>query len=179
MHRLFIALDFPDEVRESVSNMCIGVPAAKWVSKDQLHLTLRFIGDADDGLFSEIEDVLHDVNASKFSIALKGVGYFPPRRKPNVLWVGIEPCVALTILREEIEALMEELGLEPEERKYHPHITVARLRPEAPLDRITGFLAANSLFKAENVSISEFHLYSSVLMPAGAVHTVEASYQLI
>jgi 2'-5' RNA ligase len=74
---------------------------------------------------------------------------------------------------------MEELGLEPEERKYHPHLTVARLRPEAPLDRITGFLAANNLFKVENVPISEFSLYSSVLMPGGAVHSVEASYQLL
>jgi 2'-5' RNA ligase len=179
MHRLFIAIDFPDEVRESVANMCIGIPVAKWVSKDQLHLTLRFVGDVDARLFSDIQDVLHDVNASTFSITLKGVGYFPPRKKPNTLWVGIEPCEALTILRDEIELLMEELGLEPEKRKYHPHLTVARLRPEAPLDRITGFLAANSLFKVENVPVSEFHLYSSVLMPAGAVHTMEASYQLI
>jgi len=179
MHRLFIAIDFPEDVREALANRCFGVPAAKWVSKDQLHLTLRFIGDADDTLLSDIEETLHDVNASRFCLTLKGVGYFPPRKKPNVLWVGMEPCEPLMVLRDEIERLMEELGLEPEPRKYHPHLTLARLRPEAPLPKITGFLAANNLFKAENIPISEFHLYSSVLMPAGAVHTIETSYQLI
>lgn len=179
MHRLFIAIDFPDDLRDALANICFGVPAAKWVSKDQLHLTLRFIGDADDNLFSEIEGTLHDVNASRFSLTFKGVGYFPPRRKPNVLWAGIEPCEELLHLRDSIGTLMEELGLEPEERKYHPHLTLARLRPEAPLAKITGFLSANNLFKAENVPVTEFHLYSSVLMPAGAVHTIEASYPLI
>lgn len=179
MHRLFIAIDFPDETREALANLCFGVPAAKWVSKDQLHLTLRFVGDADDDLFSQIQEALYDVNASQFSLTLKGVGYFPPHRKPNVLWVGIEPSEELARLRDSIEALLEELGLQPEERKYHPHLTLARLRPEAPLAKITGFLSANNLFKAENVPVTEFHLYSSVLMPAGPVHTIEASYQLL
>jgi 2'-5' RNA ligase len=179
MNRLFIAIDFPDVVKESLSNLCFGIPGAKWVSKDQLHLTLRFIGDADDGLFADIMDALDDVNASRFTLSLKGMGYFPPRKKPNVLWVGMEQCEELMFLRDSIEKLLEELGLEPEPRKYSPHLTVARLRPEAPLSKITGFLSANNLFKAEAIPIDEFHLYSSVLMPAGAVHTIEASYELI
>ncbi|HUI91386.1 MAG TPA: RNA 2',3'-cyclic phosphodiesterase [Chitinivibrionales bacterium] len=179
MHRLFIAIDFPDETRDAIANICFGVPGAKWVSKDQLHLTIRFIGDADDGLFSEIAQTMHDVNASRFNLTLKGVGYFPPHKKPNVLWVGIEQSEGLMLLRDEVEGLLEELGLEPEARKFSPHLTVARLRPEAPLSKITGFLSANNLFKAEDVPITEFHLYSSVLMPAGAVHTIEESYQLL
>ncbi len=132
MHRLFIAIDFPDETREALANLCFGVPAAKWVSKDQLHLTLRFVGDADDDLFSQIQEALYDVNASQFSLTLKGVGYFPPHRKPNVLWVGIEPSEELARLRDSIEALLEELGLQPEERKYHPHLTLARLLAGSP-----------------------------------------------
>lgn len=179
MHRLFIAIDFPDEVKDALANICFGVPAAKCVSKDQLHLTLRFIGDADDHLFDEIAESMHDVNASRFSVTLKGVGYFPARRKPNVLWVGMEPSEELAFLRDEIENLLEELGLEPEQRKFHPHLTLARLRPEAPLAKITGFLSANNLFKAEGIPIDEFYLYSSVLTPAGAVHTREASYRLL
>ena len=179
MHRLFIAIDFPDEVRESLANICFGILGAKWVSKDQLHLTIRFIGDADDQLFSDITETLHDVNASRFNLTLKGVGYFPPHKKPNVLWVGMEPCEELMLLRDSVEKLLEELGLEPEGRKFHPHLTLARLRQEAPLSKITGFLSANNLFKAEAVPITEFHLYSSVLMPAGAVHTLEETYQLL
>jgi RNA 2',3'-cyclic 3'-phosphodiesterase len=83
------------------------------------------------------------------------------------------------LLRDSAEKLLEELGLEPEKRKFHPHLTLARLRQEAPLSKITGFLSANNLFKAEAVPITEFHLYSSVLMPAGAVHTIEETYQLL
>lgn len=179
MHRLFIAVDFPDEVNEALANMCFGIPGAKWVPKDQMHLTLRFIGDADNGLFSDIMEILENVNCSRFPLTLKGVGYFPPRRKPNVLWVGIEPLPQLSELRDSVEKLMEELGLPAEERKYHAHVTLARLRQEAPLDKITGFLSAYALFKTEAVPITEFHLYSSVLGPGGAVHTKEASFSLI
>jgi 2'-5' RNA ligase len=179
MHRLFIAIDFPDDVNEALANLCFGIPGAKWVSKDQLHLTLRFIGDSDDRLFSDIAETLEDVNASQFSLTLKGVGYFPPRRKPNVLWVGIEPCEELMHLRDAMEKILSELGIEPEERNYHPHLTLARLRPEAPLAKITGFLSANNLFTAQEVPITDFHLYSSELMPAGAVHTKESTYQLL
>jgi 2'-5' RNA ligase len=179
MHRLFIAVDFPDEVNEALANICFGIPGAKWVPKDQMHLTLRFIGDADDAMLSDITEILELANSSHFSLTLKSVGYFPPRRKPNVLWVGIEPSIQLMELRDSIEELMEELGFPGEERKYHAHVTLARLRQEAPLDKITGFLSAYALFKAEAVPVTEFHLYSSVLTGDGAVHTKEASYSLI
>lgn len=179
MHRLFIAIDFPDEVNDTLANICFGVPAAKWVPKHQLHLTIRFIGDSDDGMLSAIMDNMKDVNASRFTLTLKGVGYFPPRRKPNVLWVGVEECDELMLLRDAIEKLLGELGLEPESRKFHPHLTIARLRPEAPLDKITGFLSTNNLLKIEAVPIAEFHLYSSVLTPSGPIHSKEASFDLI
>jgi 2'-5' RNA ligase len=179
MHRLFIAVDLPDEINDSLANMCFGIPGAKWVPKDQMHLTLRFIGDADNALLSDITDILQNVNNSHFSLTLKGVGYFPPRRKPNVLWVGLEPSQELTELRDSVEELIEELGLSGEERKYHAHVTLARLRQEAPIDKITGFLSAHALFKATAIPVTEFHLYSSVLTSDGAVHTKEASFPLI
>jgi 2'-5' RNA ligase len=144
-----------------------------------MHLTLRFIGDADDAMLSDITEILELVNCSQFSLTLKGAGYFPPRRKPNVLWVGIEPSDQLLELRDSIEECMEELALPGEERKYHAHVTLARLRQEAPLDKITGFLSAYALFKIEAAPVTEFHLYSSVLTGDGAVHTKEASFPLI
>jgi 2'-5' RNA ligase len=179
MHRLFIAVDFPDEVNETLANICFGIPGAKWVPKDQMHLTLRFIGDADDTMLSDIAEILENVNSSHFSLSLKGVGYFPPRRKPNVLWAGIEPSEGLMELRDSVESLLEELGLPGEERKYHAHVTLARLRQEAPLDKITGYLSAHGLFRTDATAITEFHLYSSILTGDGAVHTKEASFPLI
>jgi 2'-5' RNA ligase len=179
MHRLFIAIDFPDPAAEALCNLCFGIPGAKWVSKDQLHLTLRFIGDADDSELLEISDILEDINCSQFSLTLKSAGYFPPHRKPDVLWVGIDKSDELDLLKAEIECRLRELGFDKEERKFHPHVTLARLKPEAPIDMITGFLSANSLFKVESLPITEFHLYSSVLTTSGAVHTKEASFSLI
>jgi 2'-5' RNA ligase len=179
MHRLFIAVDFPDQVNDSLANLCFGIPGAKWVPKFQMHLTIRFIGDTDNIMLADIMEILEQVNCTCFSLTLKGAGYFPPRRKPNVLWIGIEPSRELLELHDSVEDLMEELGLPGEERKYHAHVTLARLRYEAPLDKITGFLSAHALFKEENVPITEFHLYSSVLTGDGAVHTKEASFPLL
>jgi 2'-5' RNA ligase len=179
MKRLFIAIDFPCEIKDSLANMCFGIPGAKWVSKDQFHLTLRFIGDTHEKLFLEILEILKDVNVSKFEITLKGVGYFPPRKKPNVLWVGIEESNELMYLKEEIESLLDELGISREPRKFYPHLTLARLKPETPLSKITEFLSSNNLFKTNAIPVTEFHLYSSQLFPSGAIHTKEASYSLL
>jgi 2'-5' RNA ligase len=159
--------------------MCFGVQGARWVPKDQMHLTIRFIGEADDADYQAISDGLSDVIANRFEISLKGVGYFPPHRKPNVLWVGLEKSEALTELRKGVEAALETAGIEPEERKFSAHVTLARLSPTAPLPGITNFLSANNLFSAPSIPVEEFHLYSSVLTSSGPIHRREASYRLL
>lgn len=179
MYRLFIAIDFPDEVKDDIANICFGVPGAKWVPKDQSHLTLRFIGEVDDFYYSRIVESLSGITASRFDLSMKGVGYFPPRNNPRVLWVGIEKNEAVFQLRSAIEKELKEVGVAPEERKFSAHITVARLGPQTPLDKITGFLSANGLFKTNSVPVDAFHLYSSVLTPSGAVHRKEATYSLL
>jgi RNA 2',3'-cyclic 3'-phosphodiesterase len=179
MHRLFVAINLPEDVKETLANVCFGVPGARWVPKDQMHLTLRFIGDADSALLDDIADALDNVNASTFNLALHGTGYFPPRRKPTVLWTGIIPCPELIDLRDSVEDRMKELGLPDEERKYHAHVTLARLGANAPLDQITAFLSATGLLKTEPFSITEFHLYNSTLTPDGPVYDIIESFDLI
>jgi 2'-5' RNA ligase len=179
MYRLFIAIDLPDEVKDHLANICFGVQGATWAAKDQMHLTIRFIGDVDEPGYHAICSCLSDVIASRFTIALKGVGFFPPRNKPKVLWAGLEKNESLMELRRLIESPLRETGIEPEERKFVAHITLARLDERTPLRAITGFLSANGLFKAEPVVVEEFHLYSSVLTNSGALHTKEATYSLL
>jgi len=178
MRRLFIALDFPDTIVEQVANLCHGVRGARWTPSHQLHLTLRFIGEVDDGTFEDVKECLEMVNFSAFSIRLAGTGFFPPRKQPRVLWVGVEKSTELNDLFSLIENSLESAGLAPDERTFHPHVTVARLREGVRPGEITPFLSGTGLFKTEPVLISEFHLYSSVLRPEGPVHTVEASYEL-
>jgi len=179
MYRLFIAVDFPAEVNEHIANICFGVPGAKWVPKDQSHLTLRFIGEVDDNQYSQIAYALSDVNASRFNLSLRGTGHFPPRNTPTVLWVGIEENEAMMTLKEAIEDSLKSTGIGPEDRKYSAHITVARLGKNTPIRKVADFLSANGLFKIPDVPVDAFHLYSSVLTPSGAVHRKEASYPLL
>jgi 2'-5' RNA ligase len=178
MYRLFIAIDFPDAIREGLSSLCYGLPGAKWVDMAQIHLTLRFVGEVDGGVFRDITSVLGNVEAEKFSLQIKGVGCFPPRKAPRVLWAGVEKSELMLGLKKKVDSQLMRVGIEPEKRKFSPHITLARFRQKPPITRVADFLAGNGLFVLPEFSVSEFHLYSSKLTPKGAIHQIEASYPL-
>lgn len=177
MPRLFVALDFPEHIRERLKPMCCGLPGARWVKAEQMHLTLRFIGDVDTNVFKDVQEALHEVCSSSFFIQLVGVGFFPPRGKPRVVWVGIRKNEQLIQLRNRIETVLVQAGLEPEGRKYFPHITLARLK-NTPSSKVGAFLSHFGMFSTEAFQINEFFLYSSVLNSKGAKHYIEAGYSL-
>jgi 2'-5' RNA ligase len=175
MTRLFIALDFPPEIKTMLNRISFGLPEARWVPEDQLHLTLRFIGEVDGALFQDIRAKLGRVRAPELTLTLKGCGFFPPRKKPRVIWVGIAENNKLFQLRNKIEKMVTQTGVEPERRKFSPHITLARLQ-SPPLKKVTDFLVANSMFSTNPFTVDHFSLYSSFLTPRGAIHTIEADY---
>ncbi len=178
MPRLFVAIDLPDTVRESLANLAHGVERARWVDMAQLHLTLRFIGQVDSGTAQDVTAALSMVDATAFEMCLKGVGYFPPRKKARVLWVGVEAGPPLAALQRQIADVLAEAGVEEEKRRFHPHVTIARFREPAP-HFVTGpFIAAHSLYRSDTFTAEEFHLYSSTLARSGAIHQREASYPL-
>jgi len=177
MFRLFVAIDLPPDVVAQLQELCYGVPGARWVQPEQMHLTLRFIGEVDGGVFQDIKEGLADIKTEGFALQVKGLGFFPPRKTPRVLWAGIEPVEQVSGLRRRIDNVLLGLGLAPEGRKYAPHITLARLQ-DTPLARVGRFLAGNGLFATEEFPVSEFHLYSSQLTAKGAFYALEASYKL-
>ncbi len=177
MIRLFVALDLPQETRDELGSFCYGVPGARWLSDDQFHLTLHFIGDVDGALYGDICESLDDVRSENLHIRLSGLGFFSQRKEPKVLWVGLERNEALVQLRNRIGAGLKRAGVELERRKFSPHITVARLR-NSPKSKLMTFVAAHNLYKSSNVEISEFKLYSSVLTSNGAIHSVEEEFKL-
>ena len=179
MHRLFIAVDLPDEVKESLANLSYGVIGAQWVSFYDMHLTLRFIGEVDEETYNDIVLVLDDVIASTFEMNVKGVGYFPPHNLPRVLWAGIDNKTQLNDVRKDIERCLTSVGIEPAQRKFAPHITLARLSDRTPAGNIAEFLSRNALFASNPFMVTEFHLYSSVLTPNGAIHHKEATWPLL
>jgi 2'-5' RNA ligase len=179
MYRLFVAIDMPPAITERIANICYGIRAVRWVPREQLHCTLRFLGDRDQQTYDAVTDALHEVRMRSFSLELAGVGFFPPRKKPRILWAGIRPSEELTQLRSEVDTALLHAGIEPDTRAFHPHITVARIRERARPADITPFLSANNLFATPAFAVEEFTLYSSLLRPEGAEHRVEQRYELL
>jgi 2'-5' RNA ligase len=177
MPRLFVAIDLPLDIRERLGALCCGLPGARWAPPEQMHLTLRFIGDVDGSVLTLVREALLEVRAEEFCLQLEGIGFFPPRGSPKVVWVGIRNSEQLLRLRNRIESVLVRAGLEPEGRKFSPHITLARLK-NTPPSRIGAYLAQHGLFGTEEFRVSEFLLYSSVLNSRGARHYIEEGYSL-
>lgn len=177
MPRLFVAVDLPVNIREELALLCCGLPGARWIDPDQMHLTLRFIGEVDGALFKDVREALTEVHCEPFAMQLDGIGFFPPRGQPRVVWVGIKKSEQLAQLRNRVESALVRAGLEQEGRKYSPHITLARLN-NTPASKIGAFLVHNGLFMTEEFSVNEFLLYSSVLNSKGAKHFREEGYSL-
>lgn len=177
MHRLFVAVDIPDSIRQALAGMGFGLPGAKWVDPEQLHLTVRFIGEVEGGLFHDIRECLSELKSVGFSMRLKGVGHFPPRGTPRVIWVGIERNDSLALLKKKLDSALARVGAAPDGRKFSPHITLARLK-NTPAQKVGRFIAGNSLYESEPFAVQNFRLYSSLLTPKGAIHTMEAEYPL-
>jgi 2'-5' RNA ligase len=177
MPRLFVAIDLPLQVKERLALLCCGLPGARWVYPECLHLTLRFIGEVDAMVFQAVRQALAEIQSRSFSLRLEGVGFFPPRGRPRVVWSGISPNDQLVLLRKRVESVLVRSGLEPERRKYSPHITLARLQNTPPA-KVADFLAHHSFFVTEDFWVNEFLLYSSVLGSKGAKHYREEVYPL-
>lgn len=177
MRRLFVAIDIPEELKRAIAKICTALPGARWVAGDQTHLTLRFIGEADETLFYRIREGLTEVFSEPFTLRIAKPGCFPPKGEPHVLWLGVSESAPLARLKAVIDKSLSGAGIAPESRPFSPHITIARLRG-ASRTLTSHFLEQNREFCLEPFLVTEFRLYSSSLTPAGALHTCEASYPL-
>jgi 2'-5' RNA ligase len=179
MPRLFVAVDLPDEVLGQLDRLGTGLPATRWLGAEQLHLTLRFIGEVEPPLFYEVGEALASVSLRPFGLRLAGLGIFPHRGPPHTLWVGVEDSAELAQLKRRVDRALEAAGLEPERRKFAPHVTIGRFREPPPRPRLASFIESRALFRTSPFQVSGFSLYSSVLRPEGALHVVEARYDFV
>lgn len=175
--RLFVALNVPDGIVARLSIMCSGIPGAQWVAPENMHITLRFIGDVDEPTAEEINYVLSHLEAPAFDLELQGLGTFGHGHLSHALWVGVSLTPGLTHLQAKIESAMVRMGLTPEGRKFTPHVTLARLRkPEA--GRLQSFIEGNNLFKAGPFTVEQFTLFESQPGKGGPVYTALEDYPL-
>ena len=176
MPRLFTGLEVPREIGHFLSMLRGGLPGARWVDPDNYHITLRFIGDIDDALAREVAYLLGNVKRSGFELRLDGLASFGGR-KPRAVVAPAAPVQALFDLQSEQERLMQRVGLEPEGRKYTPHVTLARLRDSSSRE-VADFLSTRQPFRTIPFRISRFVLYSSRASVGGGPYVVEAAYPL-
>ena len=177
MYRLFVAIDLPDPVKQNLTEVSYGLPGAKWLDPSQLHVVLKFIGEVDGAVFRDVLDALATVHMEPFEITLKGMGYFPPRGEPRLLWAGIEDGERLKQLRNKVESTLVRAGMESEKRKFAPHVGLAKVR-ETPPGRLATYLGQNALFRLPPFDVREFCLFSSFLSSEMAIHQIEAVYPL-
>jgi RNA 2',3'-cyclic 3'-phosphodiesterase len=176
--RLFVALDLPASLRQRLSTLTGGLPGARWVPAENYHVTLRFIGETPSWKAEEIDHALAALRAPGFPLTLAGLGTFERGGRSAALWVGVERTPALDHLRAKVETALQRIGLEPERRRFAPHVTLARVEavPEA---KLVAHLQAHSLFRADAVEIEHFTLFSSRLGKDRAVYEAEAEYELM
>lgn len=167
MIRLFVGLALPDHHRQHLSVLGGGIEGARWVSPANLHLTLRFIGEVDEDVAEALAAALEQVAVQPFELRIKGLGVFG--HPPHALWAGVEdvPKGALATLAAQVESVLVRGGLEPEHRKFTPHITLARFR-KVNEARIARFLEEGAGLSLEPFWVSGFSLFQSHLRPEGA-----------
>jgi RNA 2',3'-cyclic 3'-phosphodiesterase len=176
MPRLFTAIEIPTAVASAISMTRGGLPGARWIDPENYHLTLRFIGDVDASVAREVAFILGTVRRGGFSLRLNGLSSFGGR-KPRAIVALAEPTPALLELQSEQERLLQRLGLEPEGRKYTPHVTVARLR-DSSSRQVADYLSTRGHFRAPPFEVEHFVLYSSRDSVGGGPYVVEAEYPL-
>jgi 2'-5' RNA ligase len=175
MMRLFVGLALPPSLTERLAPMMTGLPGARWVAPESLHLTLRFIGEVDEHQAAILDEALTQIKRPPFDMQVSGCGIFAQRRGPEAVWIGVTATPPLTDLQAAVERAAVRAGLAPEERRFRPHITLARLK-DTPAPRLQAFVAGHNLFK-ETVAIDQFALFSSVGSPP--TYVMETSYPLI
>ena len=176
MPRLFTGLEIPRHVADSLSMMRGGLQGARWIDPENYHLTLRFIGDIDDALARDIAGLLGRVQRRPFELRLDGLTSFGGR-KPRAVVASVTAVAPLLELQAEQERLLQRLGLEPEGRKYIPHVTLARLR-ETSSWQVADYLSARGHFRSAAFEVSRFVLFSSRSSVGGGPYVVEAAYPL-
>lgn len=176
MIRLFVAIRPPAVIREQLLDLMDGIRGARWLDEDQLHLTLRFIGEVDRHGAQDVDAALASVHFPVFDLALAGLGVFDRRGIPATLWAGVAPRDPVSALHRKVDQALIRAGLPPERRVFAPHITLARLGPGA--DPLDGFLARAGGLASPGFRVADFSLYESRLTRDGALHEEIASYKL-
>ena len=177
MPRLFTALEIPQSAALSLSLLRGGVPGARWIDRENFHITLRFIGDVDHRTADEVVEALDRVRRQQFTLTLSGTGFFGSK-KPHSIWAGVQPSSELNALQADLARACQRIGLPAEPRKFTPHVTLARLK-NARVDDVVHYLTGRGDCQALPFPVTKFVLMSSRDSVGGGPYVVEEEYPLL
>ena len=180
--RLFVALEIPSAVRENLATLIASMRAItkepRWVRAENLHVTLKFLGEVAEGKVDAIRSALGQIRSDRpVALEFRGLGFFPNEKHPRVFWADMEASPNLKTLAGDIEGAIEKLGIPREKREFSAHLTLARFeRPRLP-EALGKLIADNQQHKFGSLRTDEFHLIQSKLKPRGAEYTTLATFQ--
>jgi len=182
--RLFVALEIPPGVRKSLAEFLAVLRALssqpRWVRTDNLHITLKFIGEVQPEKLGDIRVALSAVHSDRsVTLDFRGVGFFPNERRPRVFWAGVEASANLERLARDIDRSLEKLGVPPEKRPFSPHLTLARFEPPGLPEKLRAAIQENARREFGSVAAREFHLIESKLKPGGAEYTTLETFPFV
>ncbi|HEX3377472.1 MAG TPA: RNA 2',3'-cyclic phosphodiesterase [Candidatus Acidoferrales bacterium] len=179
--RLFVAIDIPENVRSSLGELMKSLRDtcrdARWARITGLHVTLKFIGETPSERVADMKSALAKIpTRDPIAIDFSGVGFFPNARRPRVFWAGVEAGPELASLANAVEKALGSEAIPQEDRKFSPHITLARFKDAAGVDALQVAIEKAGPLKFGGATATEFHLYQSVLKPGGAEYTRLATF---
>lgn len=177
MLRLFVGLSVPVLLRQRLTTLQGGIEGARWTERENFHITLTFIGNVDEITAEAVDEALQTVKMEPFRLSLKGANLFDKAGDPAVLWTGVSQSEPLHRLKEKIDRALYTARVPFENRKYVPHVTLARLKNVEEI-KIAEFIQQNSLFATEEFDVTEFILYRSRQTKHGAVYEEVVEYPL-
>jgi len=176
MHRLFVAIRPPEPIRDLLIDAMDDSPEFRWQEEEQLHLTLRFVGEVERPVAEDLALALGAIRASPFELRICGVGRFE-QRNSGALWAAVEPRAPLAALAAKVERACLATGLEPERRAFHPHITLARWKGRRTRE-VADFLERRRALASPPFAVESFILFESRLSRHGARYEEAATYPL-
>lgn len=186
--RAFIASDIPPEIKQAISSQTASLRkesgrAVRWVTPENIHLTLKFLGEVSASNLELLAQALRAECAqiAPFTVSVEGLGCFPNLRRPRVVWLGLTAPPELNHLQRQAESAAARLGYPPEDKPFSPHLTIGRAREQASpaeLQTLRALLEHTTLRCLGAFTIEEIHLYKSDLKPAGPVYTRLATARL-
>jgi 2'-5' RNA ligase len=182
--RLFVALEIPSAVRENLAALLKSLrtvsPQTRWMRPENLHITLKFMGEVPETKLAAIRNALADARSEQpVTLDFRGLGFFPNENHPRVFWAGIEASPNLKTLAADIERAMEKLGIPREQRPFSPHLTLARFEPSGLPERLRSAIQENRAHEFGSFRANQYQLIESKLKPSGAEYTTLESFTFV